>query len=76
MTVAPCSKSEDFSERDIFTFYTRDATNLCWMFGAVFRKFFSGRCGCLVEHWDVLQNEATKSESKSGLPMFGDAFAG
>jgi len=24
----------------------------------------------------VLQDEATKSESKSGLPMFGDAFPG
>ena len=32
--------------------------------------------GMLAEHWDVLQDEATKSESKSGLPMFGDAFAG
>src|ERR1700756_5002417 len=25
----------------------------------------------LVEHWDVIQDEATKAESKSGLPMFG-----
>ena len=30
--------------------------------------------GCLTEHWDVLQDEATKAESKSGLPMFGDHF--
>ena len=30
--------------------------------------------GRLAEHWDVLQNEATRAESKSGLPMFGDAF--
>ena len=30
--------------------------------------------GRLAEHWDVLQDEATKAESKSGLPMFGDAF--
>jgi NADPH:quinone reductase-like Zn-dependent oxidoreductase len=29
--------------------------------------------GRLTEHWDVLQDEATKAESKSGLPMFGDA---
>jgi predicted SnoaL-like aldol condensation-catalyzing enzyme len=29
----------------------------------------------LAEHWDVLQDEATKAGSKSGLPMFGDAFA-
>ena len=31
--------------------------------------------GRLAEHWDVLQDEATKAESKSGLPMFGDRFA-
>ena len=30
--------------------------------------------GKLVEHWDVLQDEATKSQSLSGLPMFGDRF--
>ena len=30
--------------------------------------------GRLAEHWDVLQDEATKTESKSGLPMFGDHF--
>ena len=28
----------------------------------------------LAEHCDVLQGEATKAESKSGLPMFGDRF--
>ena len=31
--------------------------------------------GKLAEHWDVLQDEATKAESVSGLPMFGDTFA-
>jgi predicted SnoaL-like aldol condensation-catalyzing enzyme len=30
--------------------------------------------GVLVEHWDVLQDEATQAESKSGLPMFGQHF--
>jgi predicted SnoaL-like aldol condensation-catalyzing enzyme len=30
--------------------------------------------GVLREHWDVLQDEATKAESVSGLPMFGDTF--
>ena len=30
--------------------------------------------GNLVEHWDVLQDEARKAESVSGLPMFGDHF--
>jgi predicted SnoaL-like aldol condensation-catalyzing enzyme len=28
----------------------------------------------MVEHWDVIQDEATREQSKSGLPMFGDAF--
>ena len=31
--------------------------------------------GVLAEHWDVLQDEASRAESKSGLPMFGDSFA-
>jgi hypothetical protein len=31
--------------------------------------------GVLVEHWDVLQDEAARADSKSGLPMFGDSFA-
>jgi predicted SnoaL-like aldol condensation-catalyzing enzyme len=30
--------------------------------------------GILLEHWDVIQNEASKAESKSGLPMFGCDF--
>jgi predicted SnoaL-like aldol condensation-catalyzing enzyme len=30
--------------------------------------------GKLVEHWDVIQDEATSASSKSGLPMFGAAF--
>jgi predicted SnoaL-like aldol condensation-catalyzing enzyme len=30
--------------------------------------------GLLVEHWDVIQDEATRASSKSGLPMFGDKF--
>jgi predicted SnoaL-like aldol condensation-catalyzing enzyme len=30
--------------------------------------------GLLKEHWDVLQDEATRAESVSGLPMFGDTF--
>ncbi len=31
--------------------------------------------GILVEHWDVIQDEATRESSKSGLPMFGDKFS-
>jgi predicted SnoaL-like aldol condensation-catalyzing enzyme len=30
--------------------------------------------GILVEHWDVIQDEATQEQSRSGLPMFGDVF--
>src|SRR3984885_12782873 len=30
--------------------------------------------GQMVEHWDVMQDEATCADSKSGLPMFGNAF--
>src|SRR6266849_7055531 len=30
--------------------------------------------GILVEHWDVIQDEATKQESKRKAPMFGDTF--
>src|ERR1700674_5014976 len=31
--------------------------------------------GVLAEHWDVLQDEVTRAESKSGLPMFGTRFS-
>ena len=30
--------------------------------------------GILVEHWDVIQDEATEEHSKSGAPMFGKTF--
>ena len=30
--------------------------------------------GLLAEHWDVIQDEASRAESKSGLPMFGADF--
>jgi predicted SnoaL-like aldol condensation-catalyzing enzyme len=30
--------------------------------------------GVLVEHWDVIQDEATKLQSQSGNPMFGSSF--
>jgi predicted SnoaL-like aldol condensation-catalyzing enzyme len=28
----------------------------------------------LAEHWDVIQDEASRAGSRSGLPMFGDKF--
>ena len=30
--------------------------------------------GVLVEHWDVIQDEASEDRSKSKAPMFGDRF--
>ena len=30
--------------------------------------------GILVEHWDVIQDEATEEQSKSKRPMFGETF--
>jgi predicted SnoaL-like aldol condensation-catalyzing enzyme len=30
--------------------------------------------GVFVEHWDVIQDEATRELSKSGRPMFGVSF--
>jgi predicted SnoaL-like aldol condensation-catalyzing enzyme len=30
--------------------------------------------GVFLEHWDVIQDEANKAESRSGLPMFGEKF--
>jgi predicted SnoaL-like aldol condensation-catalyzing enzyme len=30
--------------------------------------------GCLAEHWDVIEDEATRETSVSGLPMFGATF--
>jgi predicted SnoaL-like aldol condensation-catalyzing enzyme len=30
--------------------------------------------GIHVEHWGVIQDEATQQQSKSGNPMFGPSF--
>jgi len=30
--------------------------------------------GILIEHWDVIQDEATEEQSKSKAPMFGTSF--
>ncbi|HEX4231307.1 MAG TPA: nuclear transport factor 2 family protein [Bryobacteraceae bacterium] len=30
--------------------------------------------GILVEHWDVIQDEATEEQSKTKAPMFGNSF--
>jgi predicted SnoaL-like aldol condensation-catalyzing enzyme len=31
--------------------------------------------GLVVEQWEVVQDEASQEESKSGYPMFGDRFS-
>ena len=30
--------------------------------------------GLLAEHWDIIEEEATREQSLSGLPMYGDDF--
>ena len=30
--------------------------------------------GLLAEHWDVIEDEASRGASRSGLPSFGDSF--
>ena len=30
--------------------------------------------GLFAEHWEVLQDEVTRAESRSGNPLFGDTF--
>jgi predicted SnoaL-like aldol condensation-catalyzing enzyme len=35
---------------------------------------FPVKDGVRVEYWDVIEDEATQEQSKSGLHMFGDAF--
>jgi predicted SnoaL-like aldol condensation-catalyzing enzyme len=30
--------------------------------------------GLLKEHWDVVEDEASRNASASGLPMFGESF--
>jgi predicted SnoaL-like aldol condensation-catalyzing enzyme len=30
--------------------------------------------GILIEHWDVIQDEVARDQSKSGRPMFGESF--
>ncbi len=32
--------------------------------------------GVLAEHWDVIQDEASRESSRSSLPMFGETFGG
>ena len=50
--------------------FTSNGRPRAWVAGDVIRV----ENGVIVEHWDTLQDEAAREESKSGLPMFGDRF--
>jgi len=41
-----------------------------WIAAEIFRI----EDGIPVEHWDVIQDEVTREQSKSGNPMFGATF--
>ena len=42
--------------------------------GGLPKMIEDGSNGLLIEHWDTLQDEVAREESKSGAPMFGDSF--
>lgn len=52
--------------------YSGHGLPLNWIVADIVRM----KDGNLVEHWDVIQDEATRESSKSGLPMFGEKFGG
>jgi predicted SnoaL-like aldol condensation-catalyzing enzyme len=51
--------------------FTGNGRPVAWVAADVVRM----ENGLLAEHWDVLQDEATREQSKSGNPMFGNAFS-
>jgi predicted SnoaL-like aldol condensation-catalyzing enzyme/predicted ester cyclase len=51
--------------------FTGRGTPRAWIAADIVRM----QDGVLAEHWDVLQDEVTQKESRSGRPMFGTAFA-
>ena len=50
--------------------FSRFGQPIAWIVADILRI----KDGILVEHWDVIQDEATQEQSLSGAPMFGDAF--
>ena len=48
--------------------YSNTGLPVNWIVGDIVRI----ENGLLVEHWDVIQDEASRETSKSGLPMFGN----
>jgi predicted SnoaL-like aldol condensation-catalyzing enzyme len=51
--------------------FTNNGRARAWVAGDVVRL----ENGLLAEHWDTLQDEVTRDESTSGLPMFGERFS-
>lgn len=52
--------------------YSGMGTPRAWVIVDIFRI----EDGRLKEHWDVIQDEASRTESKGGHPMFGENFWG
>jgi predicted SnoaL-like aldol condensation-catalyzing enzyme len=50
--------------------FSGNGRDVAWI-AADFVRFEDGK---LAEHWDVLQDEVTRDQSASGLPMFGENF--
>ena len=50
--------------------FVNNGRSRAWVAGDVIRV----ENGVIAEHWDTLQDEVTREESKSGQPMFGDRF--
>jgi predicted SnoaL-like aldol condensation-catalyzing enzyme/predicted ester cyclase len=50
--------------------FVNNGRSRAWVAGDVIRV----ENGVIAEHWDTLQDEVTREESTSGLPMFGDRF--
>jgi len=51
--------------------FTNNGRSRAWVAGDVIRV----ENGIIIEHWDTLQDEVTREESRSGLPMFGERFS-
>ena len=72
-SIAPTLKYEPgtvVAEADIVIVHGRFsgfATPVNWLAADIVRI----QNGILAEHWDVIQDEATEEQSKSGHPMFG-----
>jgi len=51
--------------------FTNNGRSRAWVAGDVIRV----ENGIIIEHWDTLQDEVTREESRSGFPMFGERFS-